>query len=224
MSTQPLRGNQRPPSYQALNQDVEAGRAAKDQPSIDSCTFATIVIILILTVFVLVMSVPIDVWGRSHRYWAGTHWEGLTVNGGCSAFRARKYTAELINVPFGDNPAVVCGQAELIIHGLTLLPTYCTIGGKGDRVWGTWIVDDEPSCGTWWDEVNDMGCTPQGSGKRRIEMKLFNYNSKIDDWSDMCRTTPLEYKGVHYDGPMSCENQGGQNVIGSWFIADHDCR
>jgi hypothetical protein len=74
------------------------------------------------------MSVPIDVWGRSHRYWAGTHWEGLTVNGGCSAFRARKYTAELINVPFGDNPAVVCGQAELIIHGLTLLPTYCTIG------------------------------------------------------------------------------------------------
>lgn len=59
---------------------------------------------------------------------------------------------------------------------------------------------------------------------QRIEMKLFNYNSEIDDWSDMCRTTPLEYKGVHYDGPMSCKSQGGQNVIGSWFVDDHDCR
>lgn len=209
---------------QTLNQDLEAGHNARDQLTDVTYKFASILIILILTVFVVAISVPIDLSGRSRRYWAGTHWEGLTVNGGCTAFRTKNYTAELVNIPSGDNPATTCGQTALFIHGRTLLPTYCTIGDEENRVWGTWILDDEPSCVTWWDEVHDMGCTPQGSGKRRIEMRLFNYNSEIDDWSDMCRTTPLEYKGVHYDGPMSCEYQGGRNVIGGWFIDDHDCR
>jgi len=110
------------------NYHITAGRNARGQSTNDGCTSTTIIIILIFTVFVVAISVPIDVLGRSRRYWAGTHWEGLTVNGGCSAFRARKYTAELLNIPFGDNPVTACGQSELFIHGRTLLPTYCTIG------------------------------------------------------------------------------------------------
>lgn len=110
------------------NYHITAGRNARDQSTNDAGRFAAIIVILIFTVFVVAISVPIDLLGRSRRYWAGTHWEGLTVNGGCSAFRARKYTAELINIPFGDIPATACGQTELFIHGRTLLPTYCTIG------------------------------------------------------------------------------------------------
>lgn len=119
--------------YNALQNEyrhfhITAGHNARGQSTNDTGTFASIIIILIITVFVVAISVPIDVLGSSRRYWAGTHWEGLTVNGGCSAFRTKNYTAELVNTPLGDNPITACGQTALFIHGRTLLPTYCTIG------------------------------------------------------------------------------------------------
>ena len=122
--------------YNALQNEyrhyhITAGHNARDQSTNGTGTFASIIIILIITVFVVAISVPIDVLGSSRRYWAGTHWEGLTVNGGCSAFRTKSYTAELVNTPVGDNPVTACGQTALFIHGRTLLPTYCTIGVRG---------------------------------------------------------------------------------------------
>lgn len=126
--------------YNALQNEyrhyhITAGHNARGQSTNDTGTFASIIIILIITVFVVAISVPIDVLGSSRRYWAGTHWEGLTVNGGCSAFRTKSYTAELVNTPVGDNPVTACGQTALFIHGRTLLPTYCTIKVRSVFYW-----------------------------------------------------------------------------------------
>jgi hypothetical protein len=38
-----------------------------------------------------------------------------------------------------------------------------------------------------------------------IESRLWNLQGG-DDWRDMCSTTPADFRGLHFEGPDSCEN------------------
>ncbi|TFK83120.1 hypothetical protein K466DRAFT_529425 [Polyporus arcularius HHB13444] len=81
------------------------------------------------------------------------------------------------------------------------------------NVWATWFVrTNESQCMTYWDRMEDKGCTPGRSGMKRYESRLMNLHDG-DDWNTMCNTSPATIGGVHYDRPTVCEDKNGRTGI-----------
>ncbi|KAJ7101202.1 hypothetical protein C8R44DRAFT_747390 [Mycena epipterygia] len=106
---------------------------------------------------------------------------------------------------------------------ISQVPSFASINGTQgcSGVIGHWMVA-EPSCVTHFDDFKDKGCTGSGSGRRRIESRLWNLQGG-DDWGDMCSTTPADFRGLHFESPEICENWGIYGVWGIWNIEDREC-
>ncbi|KAJ7738047.1 hypothetical protein DFH07DRAFT_841320 [Mycena maculata] len=160
---------------------------------------------------------------EQERLRASFYWEDLRAEQRCLRHGARQYKARVANVPREYDPVQACKETAVEIHGVEIpSPTQCEDKGCGG-VFGHWTVDYlEPTCITHFDEFNDKGCTSPGSGRRRIESRLWNLQSG-DDWRDMCSTTPANFRGLHLGSPEICENWGISGVWGFWNIEDPAC-
>ncbi|KAJ7101177.1 hypothetical protein C8R44DRAFT_747370 [Mycena epipterygia] len=77
---------------------------------------------------------------------------------------------------------------------ISQVPSFASINGRQgcSGVIGHWMVA-EPSRITHFDDFNDKGYTGPGSGRRRIESRLWNLQGG-DDWRNMCSTTPADFR------------------------------
>ncbi|TBU46629.1 hypothetical protein BD309DRAFT_953781 [Dichomitus squalens] len=151
----------------------------------------------------------------------GAHWSEPSGSAQCTAFETRMYTAELLDLPMNVDPIQACSDMPINFHGRILdEPAHCE--NKGDRTWATWYIDfDEPQCATYWDTLRDKGCSAGERGYRRFTAGLLNLRSG-DDYDEMCRTTPANIGGVHFDHPTACErNWFGRTGI--WDVPDGRC-
>ncbi|KAJ7711999.1 hypothetical protein B0H14DRAFT_3019760 [Mycena olivaceomarginata] len=162
------------------------------------------------------------------RIRAKFYWEDLGADQHCLRYSTRQYTARVANVPRQYDPVQACKETAIEINDR---------GCRG--VIGHWMVPD-PSCVTHFDsfadkvsrpilpliyvgaQSNHRDCTGPGSGRRLIESRLWNLQGG-DDWRDMCSTTPADFRGLHFEGPDSCENWGIRGVWGTWNIEDREC-
>ncbi|TFK31687.1 hypothetical protein BDQ12DRAFT_103977 [Crucibulum laeve] len=75
-----------------------------------------------------------------------------------------------------------------------------------------------------WNNIREEGCTVRGSGLRRVKAKLENLHPD-DDAQVMCKSTPFDFRGEHFEGPMSCAKSWGRSqMFGYWYIRDDKCR
>ncbi|KAJ7795904.1 hypothetical protein B0H14DRAFT_3495369 [Mycena olivaceomarginata] len=155
------------------------------------------------------------------RVRAKFYWEDLGADQHCLRYSTRQYTARVANVPRQYDPVQACKETAIEINGVKILnPVQCEDRGCSGVI-GHWMVAD-PSCVTHFDGFADKGCTGPGSGRRLIESRLWNLQGG-DDWRDMCSTTPADFRGLHFEGPDSCENWGIRGVWGTWNIEDREC-
>lgn len=141
----------------------------------------------------------------------------------CLRYGTRVWTAKLENIPANYNPATACYETKALIHGRSLKPDFCETDTR-TGTFGTWHIDfNEAACRTQWSSVSDKGCTSEGSGKRKYEAQLENLRSG-DDWKAMCSSTPVEFHGLKFNEPHSCDDRGLWGYRGVWFIEDNICR
>ncbi|KAJ7087656.1 hypothetical protein B0H15DRAFT_781230 [Mycena belliarum] len=159
----------------------------------------------------------------AERVRAGFAWDGVQAEQHCARYSTRRYSARLANVPREYDPVKACRETAFEIHGRRIAsPARCEDRGC-QGVFGHWDVDySEPACIPHFDGFRDKGCTAAGSGRRRIESRLWNLQSG-DDWQDMCSSTPADFDHMHFDGPSMCENWGISGVWGYWDIEDKTC-
>ncbi|TFK32385.1 hypothetical protein BDQ12DRAFT_701200 [Crucibulum laeve] len=152
---------------------------------------------------------------------AGMTWTPIQRDQRCFRYGTRRYWAKLENIPRGFNHIRECRIMKASINGRMVTPTYCD--DKGGVVVGTWEIDfGEGDCAPIWSNIWQKDCTAPGSGLRVLEAKLQNVHSD-DDALVMCKSTPLDLRGEHYEGPMSCANWGGWQMFGYWNIRDDEC-
>jgi len=166
-------------------------------------------------------------WQREEekRQSLALHWDQPVADSHCTAYNTREYWARLLNtVPFEYNWLRPCEDMPITVHGRSIKTTRCYINPyvKGE-VYGHWLVDsNEPSCSPYWDQVQDKGCTADGSGLRRVEAHLQNIHDG-EDGEKLCASTPFDIYGRHFDGPDSCANWGDNGIFGVWEIDDPNC-
>ncbi|RPD66993.1 hypothetical protein L226DRAFT_529388 [Lentinus tigrinus ALCF2SS1-7] len=143
----------------------------------------------------------------------GVHWNGPWKNRGCDGYGVQSYSANLLDIPGDLNWREVCEDMPIQIEGRWYdKPDKCEAHDH-QHVWATWFVDtNESQCMTYWDRMEDKGCTPGRSGMRRFEARLMNLHNG-DNWDKMCNTSPATIRGVHYDRPTICEDKNGRTGI-----------
>ncbi|EDR03467.1 uncharacterized protein LACBIDRAFT_295225 [Laccaria bicolor S238N-H82] len=154
---------------------------------------------------------------------AQIHWLALESSQRCERYGTRKYWAKLGPLVGDYDPMEACWTSEIEIHGWKMKPTYCEDKGADHGAYGHWIVDfDEGGCRPFWDRFTDKGCTAPGSGLRRFDAHLINLDY-ADGWNVMCSSTPADFNGLHFNGPMSCVNHLLAGVFGTWHVVDGGC-
>jgi len=164
-------------------------------------------------------------WQREEeeRQSMGLHWDLPIADSHCTAHNTREYWARLLNtVPFEYNWLRPCEDMPITIHGRSIKTTRCYINPDvSGEVFGHWLVDfNEPLCSPYWDQVNDKGCTADGSGRRRVEAHLESIHDG-EDGDKLCGSAPFDIYGRHFDRPDSCANWDG--TFGIWEFDDPNC-
>ncbi|KAJ6537647.1 hypothetical protein B0H19DRAFT_1180566 [Mycena capillaripes] len=159
---------------------------------------------------------------EADRVRAGFDWADLKSDQRCLRHGTREYSARITNVPRTYDPVQACTETAVEIQGSKIpSPNQCEDRGCSG-VFGHWAFPSEPSCMTYFGDVADTGCTSTGSRRRRAEARLWSLQSG-DDWRDMCFTTPVDFREMHFDGPDMCEHRGLYGVWGMWEFEDRNC-
>ncbi|EJF62421.1 hypothetical protein DICSQDRAFT_169461 [Dichomitus squalens LYAD-421 SS1] len=155
-------------------------------------------------------------WRRRGAFWS----EPWAATWQCSGYGTRPYAAHLWDLPGDVDWHEACMDMPIKINGQWMDgPANCQRDKR--HIWGTWYVNfGEPQCVPYWDPIRYMGCSPGRSGMRRYEARLMNLRHG-DDWDLMCRTTPADISGIHFDHPDSCEDKNGRT--GVWDVPDGWC-
>ncbi|TDL29226.1 hypothetical protein BD410DRAFT_9741 [Rickenella mellea] len=143
----------------------------------------------------------------------------------CVEYGIREYTAHLLDIPSTYDRRKGCEYTPVTINGFSLeTPTYCDDKGWWSGVFGHWHLDNQTICTPYWaSPLEDVGCTGEGSGKHRLQARLWNLQSG-DDWDHMCATTPVIIHGVEYPSPTSCHDWGIiYGMYGIWDVDDPNC-
>ncbi|KII94909.1 hypothetical protein PLICRDRAFT_33739 [Plicaturopsis crispa FD-325 SS-3] len=157
---------------------------------------------------------------RMNLYWDTP----VLASQSCHSYATREYTARLWNIPaFGYDWTKACNETPIHIHNVTIeSPTWCENRGMWSGMHGHWLVDfNEPDCIPFWGDFVDKDCTAEGSGRHRVESRLWNVHS--GGWENMCATTPATIHGFHYDKPTACDNRGIWGMYGIWEVEDPGC-
>ncbi|KAK0207312.1 hypothetical protein IW262DRAFT_1420118 [Armillaria fumosa] len=151
---------------------------------------------------------------------AGLTWQDLTPEKRCLSYEKRMYQAKLLNIPYEEDAQSWCMKTAIDIHGITYdHPDFCTQERQDGAVSivGHWtVMSNEPTCKTWWNNHKKKGC--YGSRKMRVEAQMFNHQEPLDNWAEMCFSTPSEFAGKSSAHPDTCENKGIFGIVGTWFI------
>ncbi|KAG5650348.1 hypothetical protein H0H81_012555 [Sphagnurus paluster] len=69
----------------------------------------------------------------------------------------------------------------------------------------------------WKDIQGEPHCL--ANGRRKYTAQLANLPSTVDAM-DACAATPVMINGITYDSPITCENQGYDNISGYWIAGN----
>jgi len=154
----------------------------------------------------------------------GLYWDNIQPKPTCAAYGTREYSARLMNVPSFSNGLKACNNMPVIIHGTTIdRPDRCEDQGFWAGMQGFWRVNfNETACMPMWGDFVDEGCVAEGSRLHRTASRLWNIQH-LDDWLQMCSTTPADLHGGHFDGPKHCVNKGLWGIYGVWEYEDENC-
>ncbi|GLB38861.1 hypothetical protein LshimejAT787_0600230 [Lyophyllum shimeji] len=161
---------------------------------------------------------------RARLYWVDVHGDEH-----CTASGRKRYTARLANLPRSINGVEACKATPVTINNetynspLTCEDTRSSWFGTS-AVYGSWVAENEAACASYWEVVNEKGCTAPGSGLRRIETK-FGHVQSGEDIERLCLSTPLLVHGKWYERPVACPYV---NIFaghwGMWDIPDDSCK
>ncbi|TDL29224.1 hypothetical protein BD410DRAFT_892563 [Rickenella mellea] len=143
----------------------------------------------------------------------------------CVKYGIREYTAHLLDIPTAYDRRKGCEYMPVTINGFTFeSPTGCEDRGWWSGVFGHWHLSNQTTCMPYWDKsFEDVGCTGEGSGKHRLQARLWNLQHG-DNWHHMCETTPAIIHGVGYPSPTNCHDKGIiYGMYGIWDIDDPNC-
>jgi len=150
-------------------------------------------------------------WGEVHRV------------DKCASHGTREYWAQLYDIPTGRNWLKTCETTPVKFRNQEIeAPSRCEQTAFGG-VRGYWRMDGELDCTPFWDRFRDKGCTGAGSGFHRWEARLWNIK-RGDDWMTMCSTTPATIRGINFNHPTYCVDNGIAGMIGMWDTEDALCR
>ncbi|KAH9943284.1 uncharacterized protein BXZ73DRAFT_97334 [Epithele typhae] len=161
-------------------------------------------------------------WAQEQARWAqwrkevaarrgGAHFTPPWHAGGgtCAAYGTRAYSAYMRDIPADADWYEVCMNTAYNFHGRWVEPDQCERGGRGE-VWATWFIGfGEPECVTYWGAFREVASAP---GKKRYEARLMNLRHG-DTWDDMCRTSPADFRGRHFEHPTACEDRDGRTGV-----------
>ncbi|TDL29228.1 hypothetical protein BD410DRAFT_9643 [Rickenella mellea] len=151
------------------------------------------------------------------------HWSE-PFPGHCLQYNTREYSALLWDIPPSFDVRKGCEYTPIDINGETVeSPDVCDDQGE-HGMYGHWRVNfSEMACKPLWGSFSDLGCTGLGTGKHRVESRLWNLRQG-DDWAKMCGTTPALIHNVDYPSPTYCDNRGiFSGMYGIWDIEDPAC-
>lgn len=147
---------------------------------------------------------------------AAVHWGTISANS-CSTMEHRQYSAQLLDIPFGQSWEAACASASATIRGVFFArPTRCVNKGLLG-MWGEW-------------DVPDNGCPRFGAvaakecvrvGVRKFSAQILDVPSGVS-WEAACAGEPATINGTFFSTPTRCLNMG-VGEWGEWDAPDTTC-
>ncbi|EPS95368.1 hypothetical protein FOMPIDRAFT_1132622 [Fomitopsis schrenkii] len=134
----------------------------------------------------------------------GVFWERIESHH-CVGHGTREYTAVV-----GFNADNACQHMPITVNGrMFAVPQECR--REGDMVVSRWNVNvGEASCKLYWSDLSDKVCSwptlTTISLLQRFEAHLLGLDRGMDGMN-MCRSTPIDIRGQHFDQPGECQDK-----------------
>ncbi|KZP29934.1 hypothetical protein FIBSPDRAFT_162582 [Athelia psychrophila] len=156
---------------------------------------------------------------QEQRERLGLHWDD-PLAGSCISYGVRTYQARLLDAAsYSYNHIVPCREMPLDIQGFPMNASHCE--SRGDETWGHWKVGNDPFCTPIFQDWRQDGCVAQGSGRRLASARL-DFIPSGEEGTQLCASTPIRFKGMYFDRPLSCESTGW-GLWGHWEYDDYTC-
>ncbi|KZP29932.1 hypothetical protein FIBSPDRAFT_162479 [Athelia psychrophila] len=156
---------------------------------------------------------------QEQRERLGLHWD-QPLMGTCISHGVRSYRARLLDdASYSYNHIVPCREMTLDIQGVSMKANYCE--SKGNEIWGHWKAENDPFCTPIFQDWREDGCVAPGS-RRRLASARLDFISTDGDGPRLCPSTPIRFKDMYFDRPLSCESTGW-GMWGHWEYDDDNC-
>ncbi|KZP16359.1 hypothetical protein FIBSPDRAFT_958082 [Athelia psychrophila] len=156
---------------------------------------------------------------QEQRERLGLRWDE-PLAGPCISYGVRTYQARLlVTAGYDYNPIVPCREMTLNIQGVSLNASRCE--SRGNEIWGHWKIENDPFCTPIFHDWREDACVAPGS-RRRLASARLDYISSKEEGAQLCASTPIRFKDMHFNRPLTCE-WSIWGLWGHWEYDDDSC-